>query len=99
MRIGRTFGARLAALAPVVAGFAAVGALVSAACVNDRIVYRDRAQFATPPSAAASFIGYSRQDTRQTVCGACHVTQQTLWIGTKHANAFRTLDTLPSGQK
>jgi predicted CXXCH cytochrome family protein len=86
-------GARAFALA------GAVSLLAVAGCVNDKIVYRDRTTFDTPPAAAASFVGYSKTETRQTVCGACHVTQQTLWIGTKHANAFRTLDTLPASQK
>ena len=76
-----------------------VALLGAAACVDEKVVYRDRAQFDDPPSAAASFVGYNQLASRRTVCGACHITQQTLWLGTKHANAFRTLDTLPAAQK
>lgn len=98
MRIGRRviLGGRAAALASV-AALATI--VVVGACVDEKVVYRERAQFDDPPTAAASFIGYNRQETRQTVCGACHITQQTLWAGTAHARAFRTLDSLPAAQK
>lgn len=66
--------------------------LVSAGCVDEKIVYRDGPNFAAPPAAAASFIGYDDQATKLTVCGNCHVGQQGKWKETKHANAWRTLD-------
>lgn len=71
--------------------------LVAAGCVDEKIVYRDGPNFAAPPSAAASFLGYDDQATKLTVCGNCHVGQQAKWKGTKHADAYATLE--KSGQK
>jgi predicted CXXCH cytochrome family protein len=65
-------------------------------CVDEKIVYRDGPNFAAPPAAAASFLGYSDSATKATVCGSCHVTQQGKWKTTKHAGAFSTLS--KSGQ-
>ena len=60
-------------------------------CVDDKIVYRDKPLFETPPQAAVGFLGYSNQDTKQTTCGNCHNTQQVVWKETKHANAWSDL--------
>jgi predicted CXXCH cytochrome family protein len=57
-------------------------------CVDERIVYRDRELFATPPTGAANFIGYSNEADKLTVCGNCHIGQQARWQETAHANAF-----------
>ncbi len=66
--------------------------LVSASgCVDEKIVYRDGPNFAAPPTAAASFVGYSDSASKATVCGSCHVTQQAKWKTTGHAKAFETL--------
>ena len=67
-----------------------------AGCVDEKIVYRDGPNFAAPPTAAASFLGYDDQTTKLTVCGNCHVSQQGKWKETAHADAFNTLET--SGQ-
>ena len=67
--------------------------------MDEKIVYRDRASFDQPPSTAASFVGYNRPESRQTVCGACHVSAQAMWSQTAHSNAFRALDTLPAARK
>lgn len=72
-----------------------VGALMLATalgCVDEKIVYRDGPNFAAPPASAASFLGYSDEDNKATVCGSCHVTQQAKWKVTKHAGAFETLE-------
>lgn len=63
----------------------------AAGCTTERIVYRSGTNFATPPSAAANFIGYSDAASKQTVCGACHVDYQTRWSETKHAHAWTDL--------
>ncbi|MGZ8377448.1 MAG: cytochrome c3 family protein [Gemmatirosa sp.] len=78
---------------------AVIALLAGLACVDEKIVYRERAQFDDPPSTAANFVGYNRPESRQTVCGACHVGAQTMWATTGHANAHRTLDTLPAARK
>jgi len=62
-------------------------------CVDEKIVYRDGPNFAAPPAAAASFLGYSDEANKVTVCGNCHVGQQAKWKETKHASAFATLAT------
>ncbi len=69
-----------------------------AACVDEKIVYRDGPNYAAPPTAAASFIGYDDSTTKLTVCGNCHVSQQGKWKTTRHAGAFKTLETSGSMQ-
>lgn len=61
-------------------------------CVDEKIVYRDGPTFVTPPSNAASFLGYSDQASKRTVCGSCHIGQQARWQETAHADAFATLE-------
>lgn len=65
-------------------------------CVDEKIVYRDGPNFTQPPAAAANFVGYSDETTKQTVCGNCHAGQQGKWAETAHADAFVTLES--SGQ-
>jgi len=60
-------------------------------CVDEKIVYRDRALFQDPPSAAQSFLGYSDQGSKLVVCGNCHVEKQAMWEQTKHAHAWEDL--------
>ncbi|HEU4564700.1 MAG TPA: multiheme c-type cytochrome [Gemmatimonadaceae bacterium] len=64
----------------------------TASCTDT--VYRDRpgGGFVAPPEAAAGFLGFSQEDTKQTVCGNCHVGQQTQWASTAHADAWATLE-------
>lgn len=64
----------------------------SVGCVDEKIVYRDGPNFAAPPQAAASFIGYDDQANKLTVCGNCHVSQQGKWKTTAHAGAWKTLN-------
>lgn len=71
----------------------ALGAVTAggiAACVSDHIVYRNQ-NFTQPPTAAANFVGYADEATKQTVCGNCHVDRQTQWAGTAHSHAWADL--------
>lgn len=69
----------------------AVVVLAVSACTDERIVYRDRELFTEPPAAAANFVGYSDTASSLTVCGNCHIGQQSRWEETHHATAFATL--------
>ena len=72
--------------------------LVLAACSNDKIVYRDREPFNTPPDAAVGFLGYYDSASKQTTCGNCHADYQASWVETRHADAYNTLNTNPGKQ-
>lgn len=65
--------------------------LASSACVDEKIVYRDRALFEEVPTAAADFVGYTDETDKLTVCGNCHVEKQGDWEGTVHAEAWAGL--------
>ena len=60
-----------------------------AACED--VVYRDRPFFNEPLETAAGFLGYVDAGQKETVCGQCHVSRQTRWQETKHADAWATL--------
>jgi predicted CXXCH cytochrome family protein len=77
---------------------AVLGLAAASACVDERIVFRDRDLFEEPLAAAGSFLGYSDQSTKLTVCGNCHVEKQGDWIGTAHAHAWVTLEENPAQQ-
>ena len=77
---------------------AALGLSVASACVDEKIVYRDRDLFEEPLAAAGSFLGYTDSETKQTVCGNCHVEKQGDWIGTAHADAWDGLQASPGAQ-
>jgi predicted CXXCH cytochrome family protein len=79
-----------------VLGSVASSLLLLTAC-DERVVYRDRdlGQQAT----AAGFLGYSAPERRLTVCGNCHVFQQSRWVGTAHAFAYQTLLDSPAQQE
>jgi predicted CXXCH cytochrome family protein len=64
---------------------AAVLALVATACTDDE------SPAVTTPELDAAFLGYSNPETRQTVCGNCHVSQQRTWRNTGHAGAWADL--------
>jgi predicted CXXCH cytochrome family protein len=65
--------------------------LLAYACVDERIVYRDRDLLGTVPAAAAGFLGYHDAANKLTVCGNCHVGQQQHWQNTAHADAWVSL--------
>jgi predicted CXXCH cytochrome family protein len=82
--IMRTWSFRsLSVVLPVV--FIAVG------CVDERIVYED-VRFPPLPDGAASFVGYSDNATKETVCGNCHVGQHADWETSAHSGAWETLE-------
>jgi len=65
--------------------------VVAAGCTTENVVYRDASNFAAPPTAAGSFIGYYDVANKRTVCGSCHIDYQTRWSQTKHASAWADL--------
>ena len=77
-------------------GVAAVLGSAAAACVDEKIVYRDAPRFEQPVAAAASFVGYRDTTAKATVCGSCHIGAQAQWAATRHADAWRTLASNPA---
>jgi predicted CXXCH cytochrome family protein len=71
---------------------AVLSIMLLAACVDEEIVYRDRPLFEPPPNGAASFLGYSDEGRKLTVCGNCHAEVQKDWEKTPHASAWAALD-------
>jgi predicted CXXCH cytochrome family protein len=69
----------------------AAAAAVLYAC-SERVVYPDRDLIGAVPSGGGGFLGYSQPSQKQTVCGSCHVGQQSQWRQTAHASAFATLN-------
>ncbi|HET9234169.1 MAG TPA: multiheme c-type cytochrome [Candidatus Eisenbacteria bacterium] len=67
-----------------------------AGCTDEETVYVERVIFEDPPAGAGEFLGYDDASAKLTVCGNCHVGQQSRWEGTAHANAWNTLSS--SGQ-
>lgn len=61
-------------------------ALSLAACVDD-----DNNPVTVTPDA--DFVGYTSVDSKQTVCGNCHVGKQNEWETTAHARAWEGLQT------
>src|SRR5690242_12510335 len=82
----------------VLGGVVVAGSAVGIGSCADRVVFRDRLSFATPPSGAAGFLGYQREDTKATICGNCHVSHQQEWMRTGHAGAWKTLQASGSAQ-
>jgi predicted CXXCH cytochrome family protein len=70
----------------------------ASACVDEKIVYRDRDLFEDPLAAAGGFLGYSDSQTKLTVCGNCHVEKQGDWSGTAHADAWAGLQASSAAQ-
>jgi len=66
--------------------------LAATACVDEKIVYRDRELFEDLPPGAADFVGYTDEAEKLTVCGNCHVGQQSKWETTAHADAWKSLE-------
>lgn len=61
------------------------------ACTKEKKVFVERPFFDDPPTAAQGFLGFDDKDQKLTVCGNCHVGQQTRWHETAHADAWKTL--------
>ena len=62
-----------------------------ASCVDEKIVYQDRELFEDPPTEARGFLGYTNHETKLTVCGNCHVGEQSRWAQHAHASAWADL--------
>lgn len=77
---------RVALVLPALAG------LLFSACVDEKIVFRDRELFEEPLTQALGFLGYSDQSDKLTSCGNCHVGTQSQWEGSQHADAWATLE-------
>jgi hypothetical protein len=71
------------------AAFAAVS--FSLGCTSEKIVYKSGTDFAAPPAASKSFVGYYDEANKATVCGSCHAEKQVAWKTTKHASAWADL--------
>jgi hypothetical protein len=71
-------------------------ALTLASCVDEQVIYRDRPVFLEPDPMALDFVGYANpaREDNLTVCGQCHVGQQSEWQNTAHASAFATLEAM-----
>ena len=69
----------------------AVMLVLGTACVDERIVYRDRDLTGDVPTGHSGFVGLTNQETNLTVCGNCHVSFQGEWEQTAHADAWETL--------
>ncbi|NOT07656.1 MAG: hypothetical protein HOP28_05535 [Gemmatimonadales bacterium] len=70
--------------------------LVASGCTKTDIVYRDREPFNPAPDLASGMLGYYTVESKQTTCGNCHVGQQSKWVQTAHASAYKTLADLPA---
>lgn len=72
--------------------------VLAAGCTDERVVYRDRNLLDNVPETGGGYLGYSNQQAKQTVCGNCHIDQQTDWVTTAHAGAWTTLQAAPGKQ-
>jgi predicted CXXCH cytochrome family protein len=64
-----------------------LAAALFSACA-DRIVTRDPLEPLNLPIGAGGFLGYHNPAAKLTVCGNCHITQNSQWAQTTHANAY-----------
>jgi predicted CXXCH cytochrome family protein len=62
------------------------------------IVEVEKPRFEDPPAGAAGFLGYNEEAANLTVCGDCHVGQQSEWETTAHSGAWATLEASGSSQ-
>lgn len=65
--------------------------LLTAGCIDEKVVFKERPLFDEPAAEAGGFLGYSRQADGLTVCGNCHVGTQGSWGGSGHAEAWAGL--------
>ncbi|MBR9988649.1 MAG: cytochrome c3 family protein [Gemmatimonadetes bacterium] len=78
-------------LNPALLALVAFMLVSTAACVDERIVYRDRDLTGDIPTGHEGFVGLTSQESNLTVCGNCHVSFQGEWEQTAHADAWATL--------
>ena len=74
------------------------GAMALTSCVDERTVYEPRPIYEEPVAAALDFVGYTDAEDKLTVCGNCHVGQQSEWEETAHAMAWDGLQTSDHAQ-
>jgi len=74
-------------LVPILA-VAAVLWIGALGCTDEKTIYVERPFFQDPAPEAAGFLGYDEADAKLTVCGNCHVGQQTRWKTSAHADAW-----------
>lgn len=70
---------------PVWAGLVLLAGFLGAGCTDEETVFVERPFFDDPPANAAGFLGYDEPLEKLTVCGNCHVGQQSGWEVTNHA--------------
>jgi predicted CXXCH cytochrome family protein len=77
-----------------------VAAVSLTSCIDERVVFRERPIYLEPDPAALDFIGYANpaREDKLTVCGQCHVGQQSQWERTAHASAWDRLQQSPNVQ-
>jgi predicted CXXCH cytochrome family protein len=76
---------------PLLALALSSAALVAAGCVRENAPAPG-----TGLQLSTTFLGYSTPETRQTMCGNCHVDKQQSWLKTGHAKAWA--DVVASGR-
>lgn len=77
--------------------FAILPAVLLPGCREDT-VFPDRDLIGGVGAAAGGFLGYANRVTNLTVCGSCHVGQQSRWQRTAHAGAWQTLQASGAAQ-
>lgn len=60
-------------------------------CTDEKVIFGERPFFEDPPAGAAGFLGYDEADAKLTVCGNCHIGQQSEWEFTAHVDAWEGL--------
>mgnify|MGYP006172282469 CR=1 FL=1 len=76
----------------------AAGAMALTSCIDERTVYEPRPIYEEPEAAALEFVGYTDAEDKLTVCGNCHIGQQSEWEETAHAFAWDGLQTSDHAQ-
>jgi len=70
-----------------------LGLLLLPGCKTEEIIV-ERPRWEDPPAEANGYMGYRSSealDQGRTVCGECHVSKQTAWVTTVHADAWNGL--------
>jgi predicted CXXCH cytochrome family protein len=82
--------------AGAVFGAVVLGLLFAAACTDEKIIEVEGPFFEDPPAEAGGVLGFDEASINLTVCGNCHVGQQSGWDETAHADAFDVLGASPA---
>ncbi len=73
-------------------GLVLVASLGWAGCTDEEAVFGERPFFDDPSADASGFLGYDNRDLQLTVCGNCHVGQQSEWEETGHPHAWEEME-------